>query len=104
LKSGDWDSLVIRQEFELERVDQNDPTSALVPPKPTALGWVDPRTAEGELMDPIRFPREELEKEYRRLGTRGTAAQHQQRPSPKEGAILLRKWFRWYKTPKDMFG
>jgi predicted phage terminase large subunit-like protein len=104
MKSGDWDSLVIRQEYEIEYENPNDTSSPVKPPKPTSLGWVDPRTKDGELMDPIRFPRAELAKEYLRLGPRGRAAQHQQRPAPAAGVILQRDWFRWYKTPRDEKG
>jgi hypothetical protein len=104
LKSGDWEQLVIRQEFELERANPKDKDSPKVRPKPTVLGWTDPRQNEGDLMDPVRFPAEELAKEKTRLGTRGYAAQHQQRPAPADGAILKRDWFRWYRTPRDERG
>lgn len=104
LASGDWELLVIRQEYELERETKGDANSALVHRKATSIGWSDPRREIGALMDPERFPAEELAKEKRRLGTRGYSAQHQQSPSPAEGAILKRDWFRWYKTPRDAQG
>ncbi len=100
LKSGDWEHLVIRQEYELERESQAQ-DAAMVHRRATSIGWTDPRRVEGELMDPKRFPAAELAKEKQRLGTRGYAGQHQQRPAPAEGAILKRQWFRWYKTPRD---
>lgn len=104
MKSGDWDSLVIPQEFELIKVNPNAADSPKVRRPPTVIGWDDPRTLEGELMDPVRFPPEELAKEKRRLGSRGFAAQHQQRPAPAEGAILKRQWFKWYVTPRGPKG
>jgi predicted phage terminase large subunit-like protein len=104
LKSGDWESLIIRQEYELEREKPRDNNSPMVPPKPTAIGWLDPRTKTGELMDPTRFGPVYIDGEKRRLGTRGYAAQHQQRPAPADGAILKRDWFQWYKTPRDANG
>lgn len=96
LQSGDWDHLKIRQEYS--------PPTDKDPLKPTSLGWVDPRTEPGELMDPVRFPAVELAKEKRRLGTRGYSAQHQQDPAAAEGNILKRAWFRTYKTPRGPDG
>lgn len=104
LKSGDWEHLVIRQEYAMERERPGDKDSPMVHRAPTSIGWSDPRTVEGALMDPQRFPANELAKEKARLGTRGYAAQHQQSPSPAEGAILKRDWFRWYRTPRDANG
>jgi predicted phage terminase large subunit-like protein len=104
LKSGDWELLVIRQEYELEKVNPNDPASLRRHRPPSSIGWSDPRRVEGDLMDPVRFPAEELAKEKRRLGSRGYSAQHQQRPAPAEGAILKRQWFRWYSTPRGADG
>lgn len=101
MKSGDWEALVIPQEFELIKVNPNAADSPKVRRPPTSIGWDDPRKVEGELLDPVRFPADELAKERRRLGSRGYAAQHQQRPAPAEGAILKRSWFKWYQTPKD---
>lgn len=104
MASGDWELLVIPQEYERVRENLNDPRSKLIHRKATSIGWTDPRKKDGQLMDPVRFPRVELEKEKRRLGSRGYAAQHQQRPSPAEGAVLKRLWFRWYKTPRGPDG
>lgn len=99
MKSGDWEALIIPQEYEMIKVNPNDADSPKVHRAPTSIGWSDPRREEGALMDPVRFPADELGKEKRRLGSRGYAAQHQQRPAPAEGAILKRTWFRWYRTP-----
>lgn len=104
IRSGDWEGLVIRQEYEQEKENPHDQNSKFIHPRPTSLGWSDPRKTPGELMDPIRFPAEQLEKEKRALGTRGYHAQHQQRPAPAEGAILKRGWFKWYQTPKGADG
>lgn len=104
MKGGNWELLKIRQEFALDRERPGDKDSPKVRAKATCLGWVDPRKEEGDLMDPVRFPADKLAEEKSRLGTRGYAAQHQQDPFPAEGAILLRSWFRWYKTPRDLNG
>jgi predicted phage terminase large subunit-like protein len=63
----------------------------------TSLPFEDPRTEEGELLFPERFPPEVLVTEKRVLGSYGYAGQHQQRPSPAEGGIYKRAWFnrRW---------
>jgi predicted phage terminase large subunit-like protein len=93
-KSGEWDRLVIRQEFEPEKKDEKDPI------KPTALGFTDPRTTAGELLDPIRFPADVLAIEKRRLGSSGYAGQHQQRPTAAEGALFKRAYWRYYKATR----
>ncbi len=53
----------------------------------TSIGWQDPRTYDGELLDPNRFPREavdELKKENEFM----FAGQYQQRPAPREGGMF----------------
>jgi predicted phage terminase large subunit-like protein len=104
LKSGEWEHLVIRQEYELERENPSDQKSPLIHRRPTCIGWSDPRKTPGELMDPVRFPASELGKEKLRLGSRGYAAQHQQNPVPGEGHLIKRASIRWYKTPRDARG
>lgn len=96
LASGDWELLSIAQEYEVPRHAE---TKEPLPVAVSSIGWRDPRTADGELMDPRRFPATALEAEKRRLGSRGYSAQHQQRPAPAEGTLLKRSWFQWYKMP-----
>lgn len=63
----------------------------------TILGNYDPRTVKGELLDPARFPREELEK--LKADLRGAASgQLQQRPQPLVGNLFKREWWRRYRT------
>lgn len=89
LKETGWEHLCIPQEFEPGRPD-------------TCVGWRDPRTAEGELMFPERFPAEVLDAEKKRLGSFGYAGQHQQRPVPAEGGIFKQKWIRrWRPTTAE---
>lgn len=59
----------------------------------------DPRTNEGELLFPVRFPTNIIQDIKNRLGTYGYAAQYQQRPAPKEGGVFKDSWFRWYSVP-----
>lgn len=88
IKSGEWELLCLPTEYEPERHCK------------TSIGWEDWRTTAGELLFPERFGRVEIEKEKRRLGSIGYAAQHQQRPAPAAGAIFDRAWWqRWTELP-----
>lgn len=59
----------------------------------TAIGWADPRTEEGELLNPDRFGEDEVRILKTTLGERGSAGQLQQRPAPAGGAIFKRSWW-----------
>lgn len=59
----------------------------------TVLGDIDPRETKGELLLPERKSRKAVEREQRRLGSYGTAAQHQQRPTSREGGLFNDSWF-----------
>ena len=76
-----YEGLVLPMEYEVDH------------PCKTSLGFVDPRKKEGELLFPERFPRSEVEKTKRSLGTMATASQFQQRPVPREGGMFQREWF-----------
>ena len=52
--------------------------------------------AEGEALWPERHPVEKLERARKVLGTYFFTGMYQQRPSPEEGAILKRSWWKWY--------
>jgi hypothetical protein len=80
-KRGDYVVLRIPEEFEVERRCV------------TSIGWKDPRTEDGELMRPERFGPEQVAEAKRTLGSLGYAAQHQQRPAPKQGALFKRAWW-----------
>lgn len=71
--------LCIPMEFEPER--------ACVTPI-----WRDPRTDDGELMDPVRFPRTSVDRQ-KKAGAYSWAGQYQQRPSPRGGGKFKREWF-----------
>ncbi len=59
-----------------------------------ASGWgSDWRTAEGELLAPIRFPTKVVDLRKTTTPPRDWAAQYQQRPSPEAGAVFQREWF-----------
>jgi predicted phage terminase large subunit-like protein len=54
----------------------------------------DPRKSDGELLDPVRYPEDVLQRLERTLGPSQTAGQLQQRPAPAGGAIFKEEWFR----------
>jgi predicted phage terminase large subunit-like protein len=59
----------------------------------TSIGWRDPRTMDGELMFPERFPLHQVEELEVTLGSYATASQLQQRPAPREGGMFKHSWF-----------
>lgn len=54
----------------------------------TSIGWTDPRTADGELMFPERFPKEWVDRAEKDMGPYAFAAQYQQTPVPRKGAMF----------------
>jgi predicted phage terminase large subunit-like protein len=85
LEQGGWEHLCLPTQYEPKRRCS------------TPIGFADPRTDVGELLDPIRFGPTQVKDAKRILGTDGFAGQHQQLPAPAEGAMLKRDWFnrRW---------
>lgn len=84
LEAGHVEHLCLPAEFETARRCR------------TSLGWADPRTTEGELLWPERFPCEALEGLKKDLGPYGTAGQLQQRPAPAEGGLIKRAFWQYY--------
>lgn len=84
LKKGGYEHLCLPSEFEPGRRCT------------TKIGWTDPRKEEGETLFPELFPPEVLEQAKVDLGSEDYAGQHQQRPSPAEGIILKRKWWKYF--------
>jgi predicted phage terminase large subunit-like protein len=83
LEQGGWDHLCLPAEYE-------------GPGKVTSIGWSDPRRHSGELLWPEQFGTRELNDLKRSLGSYAAAGQLQQRPSPAEGGILKRHWWRYW--------
>jgi len=73
-----YEHLMLPMEFEPERRCT------------TSIGFIDPRTEDGELLFPGRFPREVVERDKKVMGTMATAGQFQQRPAPRTGGFF--KW------------
>ncbi len=59
----------------------------------TVIGFEDPRTTDGDLLDPVRFPRATVESLKSGMGSYAYAGQYQQRPTPREGGLFKRAWF-----------
>ena len=77
----DYVHLMIPMEFEADRACS------------TRIGWHDPRTKDGDLIDPVRFPRQIVELELKGMGSFAYAGQYQQRPTAREGGMFKRSWF-----------
>src|SRR5690606_22832080 len=56
----------------------------------TSIGFEDPRTEEGELLFPERFPRHVVERDKVPMGSYAVAGQFQQRPAPRSGGMFQR--------------
>lgn len=90
-ESGKWEHLCLPGRYE--------PKRSCV----TILGEVDPRTEEGELICSQRYDEEAMESLKLSLGSYGFAGQIQQRPSPDDGGMIKRGWFRyWDRLPDQM--
>jgi predicted phage terminase large subunit-like protein len=72
-------------------------------PCSTSIGFRDPRTHDGELLAPERFPEAEVVRLEHALGSYASAAQLQQRPSPRGGGIFKRDCWQYYISPPAEF-
>lgn len=59
----------------------------------------DPRTEEGELLEPVRLSPRRLDELKRSLGSYGYAGQMLQLPAPDEGGMFKRSWWKRYSDP-----
>jgi len=71
-----YEHLMLPMEFEPERKCR------------TSLGFEDPRTEDGELLFPDRFPRNVVDRDKKVMGQYATAGQFQQRPAPRSGGFF----------------
>lgn len=88
--------LNLPMEFEAERVGDDGKVTG-GPCRTYVDGdlfFEDPRTREGELLFPERFPLAQVAKLKKAKGSYAWAGQYQQRPSPRDGGIFLREWFK----------
>lgn len=63
----------------------------------TPLGTPDKRSAEGDVIDPKRFPQIELEKLRANTSERRWATLYQGRPAPAGGALIKTEWLRFWR-------
>ncbi len=87
--------LNLPMEFEAERVGKDGKKSG-GPCRTYVNGelfFQDPRTEDGELLFPERFPRAEVDRLKRAKGSYAYAGQYQQRPTPRDGGRFKREWF-----------
>jgi len=77
-----YEHLMLPMEFEPERRCS------------TSIGFKDPRTKEGELLFPERFPREVVERDKKVMDAYAVAGQFQQRPAPREGGLFKASWLK----------
>ena len=54
----------------------------------TGIGWQDPRTTDGELLFPQRFPQPVIDRDKKIMGVYAWAGQAQQRPAPRTGGFF----------------
>lgn len=73
-----YEHLMLPMEFEPDRACH------------TSIGFSDPRTYEGELLFPERFPRDVVERDKVPMGSYAVAGQFQQRPAPRSGGMFQR--------------
>lgn len=76
LDKGGYEHLCLPAEFESARRCS------------TSIGWVDPRTEEGELLWPERMGSDQIAERKRDLGEYGYVGQYQQRPAPRGGGMF----------------
>lgn len=68
----------------------------------TCIGWTDPRTEDGELLFPERFPAHVIERDRKALRAYAWAGQMQQRPSPAGGGLFKDEWWQYLDVPPPL--
>lgn len=66
------------------------------------VGKGDPRTENGALMFPERFPEKQVADLENTMGSYAVAGQLQQRPSPRGGGIIKTAWFKSYQEAPQL--
>lgn len=94
--NGNYVKLILPMEFE-----SRWKCKTILLPSTNGKIWEDPRTKEGELLNPGRFPKERVEELKLALNNQyNISGQLQQRPTPEEGGIIKKNWFQWWKEAK----
>ena len=92
LRDGDYVHLCIPMEYDSSRHCVTD------------IGWEDPRTKDGELCWPERFPRSVVNKLKTTLGPYAYSAQYQQAPTPRGGGLIKEAWWQVHQVIKKETG
>ncbi|MDE2101869.1 MAG: phage terminase large subunit [Patescibacteria group bacterium] len=91
LRDGGWEHLCLPSEAEQNERIQLPSTGRVL------------ERAKGDLLSPERFSREVLAAKRIEIGSYAYAGQYQQRPSPAEGGLLKRAWWRRYTALPERF-
>lgn len=91
LAQGGWVHLSLPTEFQPAK------RCVTVPLKEAETPWQDPRQQPGELLCAARFDAEANRTAKRVMGSIGYSAQHSQNPTPLEGGMFKRHWWRYWK-------
>lgn len=86
-----WEHLVLPLRYEKEFVKP-----------PTVIGFIDPRTEEGELLHPERMGEVAAKDLAKTLGVYHTNAQCQQRPDSRGGNIFVRTFWKFWKVLPEL--
>jgi predicted phage terminase large subunit-like protein len=97
LLQGDYVHLNLPMEFEKGATYVSVPSGVQFAPETT-----DPRSEDGELLWKERYTAEETAKLKKRLGSHASAAQLQQRPTPREGGMFKRAQIQFYDLPPSI--
>lgn len=90
---NEWTKLILPMEYEAE-----NKTSTIILPSTNGKPWEDPRKEDGELLWPERFDEAAVKSLKNDLGSEAAVAgQLQQRPASREGNIIKKAWFQWWK-------
>lgn len=101
LKDGGWEHLCL-DAIEEERKVIFLPMSKrewVREPKPLPMNTLG--IASADLLDPVRLSLKVLEQAKRDMGSFSFAGQMRQKPSPPEGGIIKKQWWKYYITPED---
>lgn len=85
IKAGGYVHLMLPMEFDVSRRCT------------TSIGFQDPRTYEGQLLFPGRYPREVIERDKKDMTPYAISGQWQQQPTPRDGAYFMKSWFKRYR-------
>lgn len=103
LASGNYDHLCLPMEAERRCVITVPHPCSMAedatgrPTEPTTVGFKDERQS-GDLLWLERFPEKAVKERQREMGSRGAAAQDQQRPMPAGGGLFKRDWIQYWRV------